>query len=63
MPVLHRGLRERAAQSKRKTSHITGNMCSLLSDRKDIVPYLPLLLPELKSALTDPIPEVRSTGG
>ena len=28
VPVLHRGLRERSAQSKRKTSHITGNMCS-----------------------------------
>ncbi|KAL1515351.1 hypothetical protein AB1Y20_001981 [Prymnesium parvum] len=62
VPVLHRGLRERAAQSKRKTSHITGNMCSLLADRNDIVPYLPLLLPELKSSLHDPIPEVRSSG-
>ena len=37
-------------------------MCSLLSDRQDIVPYLPLLLPELQAVLTDPIPEVRSTG-
>jgi hypothetical protein len=36
-------------------------MCSLLSDRQDIVPYLPLLLPELQAVLTDPIPEVRST--
>ena len=62
VPVLHRGLRERAAQSKRKTAHITGNMCSLLAERRDIVPYLPSLLPELKAALHDPIPEVRSTG-
>ena len=62
VPVLHRGLRERTAQAKRKTSHITGNMCSLLADRKDVVPYLPLLLPELQSVLHDPIPEVRSTG-
>jgi len=62
VPVLHRGLKERAAQAKRKTAHITGNMCSLLSDRQDIVPYLPLLLPELQAVLTDPIPEVRSTG-
>ena len=60
--MLHRGLRERSAQAKRKTAHITGNMCSLLSDRQDIVPYLPLLLPELQAVLTDPIPEVRSTG-
>ena len=38
------------AQAKRKTAHIAGNMCSLLSDRGDIVPYLPLLLPELQAA-------------
>ena len=62
VPVLHRGLRERSAQSKRKTSHITGNMCSLLAERRDIVPYLRLLLPELQAVLHDPIPEVRSTG-
>ncbi len=60
--MLHRGLRERAAQAKRKTCHITGNMCSLLAERKDIVPYLRLLLPELQAVLHDPIPEVRSTG-
>ena len=58
VPVLHRGLRERGAQAKRKTSHITGNMCSLLSERRDIVPYLPQLVPELKTLLMDPIPEV-----
>ena len=62
VPVLHRGLRERAAQAKRKTAHITGNMCSLLADRTDIVPYLKLILPELKAVLVDPIPEVRATG-
>jgi len=62
VPVLHRGLREAAAQAKRKTAFIAGNMCSLLSDRADIVPYLPLLLPELRAVLMDPIPEVRSTG-
>jgi hypothetical protein len=62
VPVLHRGLRERSAQGKRKASHITGNMCSLLSERRDIVPYLGQLLPELRAVLLDPIPEVRSTG-
>ena len=45
------------AQAKRKTAHITGNMCSLLADRGDIVPYLPLLLPSLQEVLLDPIPE------
>ena len=59
VPVLQRGLRERAANSKRKTAHISGNMCSLLADQKDIVPYLPLLLPALQAFLLDPIPEVK----
>ena len=35
-----------SAQAKRKTAHITGNMCSLLAERRDIVPYLSLLLPD-----------------
>ena len=63
VPLLHRGLRERGAHAKRKTAHITGNMCSLLTERADIVPYLGMLLPELQAVLLDPIPEVRSTGG
>ena len=46
--------RERSAQAKRKTSHITGNMCSLLAERRDIVPYLTLLLPELQNVCHKP---------
>ena len=63
VPLLRRGLRERGGHAKRKTAHIAGNMCSLLSERGDIVPYLGMLLPELQAVLLDPIPEVRSTGG
>mmetsp|Transcript_38682 Transcript_38682/g.62654 ORF Transcript_38682/g.62654 Transcript_38682/m.62654 type:complete len:1156 (-) Transcript_38682:392-3859(-) len=60
IPVLHRGLRERSTDTKKKAAQIVGNMGSLISDHKDVLPYLPLLVPELKSVLVDPIPEVRA---
>ena len=34
-------------------------MCSL-ADHKDLIPYLPILLPSLQAIITDPIPEVRT---
>jgi len=33
----------------------------MISETKDLIPYLPLLVPDLQSALLDPIPDVRST--
>ena len=35
-------------------------MCALVGSSADLAPYVPLILPELKRALVDPIPEVRS---
>eukprot|EP00978_Attheya_sp_CCMP212_P014376 scaffold36531_cov52-Attheya_sp.AAC.4 len=61
VPVLHRGLRDRAATTKRYGALIAGNICTMINDPKDFVPYLPMLLPDLKSVLLDPIPDVRST--
>lgn len=61
IPIVQRGLKDRAAELKRKASLITGNMCSMISDARDLVPYLPALLPGLKGALVDPIPDVRAT--
>src|SRR5438270_1713118 len=60
MPILERGLRERGTEIKKKSSQIVGNMASL-TDVRDIVPYLPRLLPGLKEVLVDPVPEARST--
>ena len=60
-PILHRGLRDRGATTKRASSLITGNICSMINDPKDFVPYLPTLLPDLQASLLDPIPDVRST--
>lgn len=56
IPVVHRGLRDRAATTKRYSALISGNICTMVNDPRDFVPYLPILLPDLKSTLLDPIP-------
>nr|XP_043618177.1 protein ILITYHIA [Erigeron canadensis] len=60
VPIVHRGLRERGSETKKKAAQIAGNMCSLVTDPTDMLPYIELLLPEIKKVLVDPIPEVRS---
>ncbi|KAG0214330.1 translational activator of GCN4 [Mortierella sp. NVP41] len=60
MPILERGLRERATDIKKKASQIVGNMASL-TDQKDLIPYLPRLLPGVKEVLIDPVPDARAT--
>lgn len=60
VPIVHRGLRVRSADTKKRASQIVGNMCSLVTEPKDMIPYIGLLLPEVKKVLVDPIPEVRS---
>ncbi|GAB4855804.1 eIF-2-alpha kinase activator GCN1 [Ancistrocladus abbreviatus] len=60
VPIVHRGLRERSADTKKKAAQIVGNMCSLVTEPRDMIPYIGLLLPEVKKVLVDPIPEVRS---
>ncbi|CAB4435640.1 unnamed protein product [Rhizophagus irregularis] len=60
MPILERGLKERGTEIKKKSSQIVGNMASL-TDVRDIIPYLPRLLPGLKEVLVDPVPDARAT--
>lgn len=60
VPIVHRGLRERSADTKKKAAQIVGNMCSLVTEPKDMLPYISLMLPEVKKVLVDPIPEVRA---
>ena len=61
VPIVHRGLRDRGATVKRMAGLIAGNICTMISDPRDFLPYLPTLLPDLQSALLDPIPDVRNT--
>ena len=48
VPIVHRGLRARSADTKKKAAQIVGNMCSLVTEPKDMIPYIGLLLPEVK---------------
>ena len=51
VPIVHsglRGLRERSTETKKKAAQIVGNMCSLVTEPKDMIPYIGLLLPEVK---------------
>eukprot|EP00889_Picochlorum_renovo_P003930 jgi/Picre1/30960/NNA_006319.t1 len=59
IPVVHRGLKDRSGDIKKRAARIVGNLCTLMNDPKDMSPYLPSLMPELKDALIDPLPEVR----
>ncbi|KAI9281941.1 armadillo-type protein [Sporodiniella umbellata] len=60
MPILERGLRERTTEVKTKSAQIVGNMASL-TDQKDLVPYLTVILPGLNQVLIDPVPAARGT--
>lgn len=59
MPTLKRTLEIRSTDTKKMAAQIIGNMYSL-TDKKDLAPYLPDVLPGLKQSLIDPVPEVRS---
>ncbi len=60
MPTLKCTLEIRSTDTKKMAAQIIGNMYSL-TDQKDLSPYLPDVLPGLKTSLVDPVPEVRST--
>ncbi|KAK9840722.1 hypothetical protein WJX81_000165 [Elliptochloris bilobata] len=61
VPVVHRGLRDRSGDAKKRAGRIVGTMCALINEPKDMAPYVPLLMPDLRAALVDPLPEVRAT--
>lgn len=58
--VLKRALKDRSAATKKKACQIVGNM-AILTDSRDIQPYLPLLVSELEVAVVDPVPATRAT--
>lgn len=61
IPPLHRGLRDRSYELKKRSAAIVGSMCNNVSNPVDVVPYLNLLLPALRITLLDAIPDVRRT--
>lgn len=58
--VIHRGMKDRSASTKKKACQIVGNM-AILVDAKDLQPYLSELVGELEEAMVDPVPATRST--
>ncbi|PSK56762.1 hypothetical protein B9Z65_6386 [Elsinoe australis] len=57
--ILERGLGDRSA-TKRKASQIIGSLAHL-TDRKDLVSHLPILVAGLRVAIVDPVPATRAT--
>mmetsp|Transcript_28813 Transcript_28813/g.85261 ORF Transcript_28813/g.85261 Transcript_28813/m.85261 type:complete len:1020 (-) Transcript_28813:814-3873(-) len=53
VPLLVRGLRERATAIKRKSAVIIDNMAKLVENPADAAPFLPKLLPELEKVSND----------
>ncbi|KAL8388306.1 hypothetical protein RB595_009323 [Gaeumannomyces hyphopodioides] len=57
--ILQRGLGDRS-NTKRKASQVIGSLAHL-TERKDLVSHLPVLVAGLKVAVVDPVPTTRAT--
>ncbi|KAI1005693.1 eIF-2-alpha kinase activator [Podosphaera aphanis] len=57
--ILERGLGDRST-TKRKSSQVIGSLAHL-TERKDLVSHLPILVAGLKIAIVDPVPTTRAT--
>lgn len=57
--ILQRGLGDRS-NTKRKAAQVIGSLAHL-TEKKDIVPHLPILVAGLKIAAVDPVPTTRAT--
>lgn len=58
--ILERGLNDRSA-TKRKAAQIIGSLAHL-TEKRDIVTHLPILVTGLRLASVDPVPATRATG-
>ncbi|KAH8695955.1 putative translational activator [Talaromyces proteolyticus] len=57
--ILERGLGDRSA-TKRKAAEIIGSLAHL-TERKDLISHLPILVSGLRLAIVDPVPTTRAT--
>ncbi|KAF1916304.1 armadillo-type protein [Ampelomyces quisqualis] len=57
--ILERGLGDRSG-TKRKSAQIIGSL-AYLTERKDVVAHLPILVAGLRVAIVDPVPTTRAT--
>lgn len=59
MPIVQRGFKERSSETRKLAAQIIGALY-LLTNQRDLSPYLPAVIPDVKSSILDPVPEVRS---
>ena len=59
LPVIMRGLRERAMEIKKKAAITCGNICALVDDVRDLTPFIPILKPELEKCEEHSHPDLR----
>lgn len=59
LPVILRGLRERTKELKQKAAVTFGNICALVDDPRDLLAFIPVLLPELEKAEEHSHPDLR----
>lgn len=59
MPILQRGFKERSSETRKISAQIIGALY-LLTDQRDLAPYLASVIPGVKASILDPVPEVRA---
>ena len=59
LPIILRGLRERAKELKQKAATTCGNICALVDDTRDLLPFISILLPELNKCEEHSHPDLR----
>lgn len=61
VPLLDAGLTMHDNQSKQMSAILLGNICSLTQNPHDLLPYMSILIPAIKTSLFDAIPEIRAS--
>jgi len=61
VPLLDCGLMMHDNKSKEMASQLMGNICALVSNPADLLPYMAILMPAIKNSLFDSIPEIRAS--
>jgi len=61
IPMLDNGLMMHDNACKHMAAQLMGNICSLVKEPSDLLPYIPILMPAIKNSLFDSIPEIRAS--
>ena len=59
IPIVQRGFKERSSETRRLAAQIIGALY-LLTNQRDLSPYLNSVIPGIKTSILDPVPEVRA---